>query len=184
MEAFRQQEAQAYRQLLERLILQCGGRKEEIPAQPEEMVELLNRRFRSWFERLYPQSATQELGAEVGALVEMYALQPQANLDYWLEVLPQRLGLEGCSQWRQDHTPLFMAKLTKAILALESWAVERLWPLPSDPQEAKAKVSHWMRSVMNGQRLTSAQRESVCLDLLDNLCWSESLAQIPKIEKA
>lgn len=184
MEAFRQQEAQAYRQLLERLILQFGGRKEEIPVQPEEMVELLNRRFRSWFERLYPQSATQELGAEVGALVEMYALQPQANLDYWLEVLPQRLGLEGCSQWRQDHTPLFMAKLTKAILALESWAVERLWPLPSDPQEAKAKVSHWMRSVMNGQRLTSAQRESVCLDLLDNLCWSESLAQIPKIEKA
>lgn len=147
---------------------QFGGNAEELPEEAEEYVPVLNQLFRRWFERLYPQSGNQKLGAWPAALAEMYALRPEADVKYWFEILPMQFGIPSFSKWKFDYNGLFSSRLVKACLELELWHVEKLFPLPEDPDEAKRKLSHWMRSVMNGARLNEKERESVLIDLMED----------------
>ncbi|MGM9999112.1 MAG: hypothetical protein ACI38Q_06940 [Candidatus Bruticola sp.] len=160
-------------QLAKRIAVQFGGQADELPEKAGEYVPVLNALFRRWFSRLYPNSGGQKVSAWAAALIEMYSLEPEADAHYWFELLPLQFDLPRLSRWDRDHSVTFVARLVRACLELELWHIERLFPMPQDKEEAERKLSHWMRSVMNGTGLSKEQRESIILDLLEELCWSK-----------
>ena len=81
--------------------------------------------------------------------------------------------MPGLSKWDRDNSVTFASRLVRACLELELWHIEGLFPLPEDKEEAEQKLSHWLRSSFNGFGLNKEQRESVLLDLLEELCWSK-----------
>ncbi len=161
------------RNLAGRIAEQFGGKAEELPEKAEEYVAVLNKLFRRWFSRLYPNSGSQKLSPWASALVEMYALEPEADVKYWFELLPLQFDLPGLSKWDRDNSVTFASRLVRACLELELWHIEGLFPLPEDKEEAERKLSHWLRSSFNGFSLSKEQRESILLDLLEELCWSK-----------
>ena len=171
--AFAIHEEKFRRNLAGRIAEQFGGRAEELPEKTEDYVPVLNQLFRRWFSRLYPNSGDQELGPWSAALVEMYALEPEADAKYWFELLPLQFDLPGLSKWDRDNSVTFASRLVRACLELELWHIEGLFPLPEDKEEAELKLSHWLRSSMNGFDLNKEQRESLILDLLEELCWAK-----------
>lgn len=171
--AFVRHEETFRRSLAGRIAEQFGGKAEELPENSEEYVPILNQLFRRWFSRLYPNSGAQKLSPWASALVEMYALEPEADAKYWFELLPLQFDLPGLSKWDRDNSVTFASRLVRACLELELWHIEGLFPLPEDKEEAEQKLSHWLRSSFNGFGLNKEQRESVLLDLLEELCWSK-----------
>ncbi|MGM9991888.1 MAG: hypothetical protein ACI376_03430 [Candidatus Bruticola sp.] len=171
--AFDSCEEKFRRQLAKRIAVQFGAKADELPEKSDEYIPVLNSLFRRWFSRLYPNSGARKMNAWAAALVEMYALEPEADAHYWFELLPLQFDLPRLSRWERDHSVTFIARLVRACLELELWHIEALFPLPQDKEEAEHKLSHWMRSVMNGVGLSKEQRESIILDLLEELCWSK-----------
>lgn len=171
--AFALHEETFRRKLAGRIAEQFGGRAEELPEKTEEYVLILNQLFRRWFSRLYPNSGAQKLSPWASALTEMYALEPEADAKYWFELLPLQFDLPGLSKWDRDNSVTFASRLVRACLELELWHIEDLFPLSEDKEEAEQKLSHWLRSLFNGFSLSQEERESVLLDLLEELCWSK-----------
>ena len=170
--AFSQYEEYCKYKMAERIAMQFGYEEAELPTSSEDYIPILNSLFRRWFSRLYPQSGSQKLGPWSEALAEMYALQPNADSKYWFELLPLQFELPPLSQWKDDHSVTFTARLVRACLELQLWHIEKLFPLPEDKQEAERKLSHWVRSLLNGVGLEQKERESVFLDLMERFCWS------------
>lgn len=167
------------RLLAERIAIQFGGSIEGHEKE-EEYVPVLNSLFRRWFECLYPQSAVQRLTPESHALVEMYAMHPDADADYWFEIFPQQLGLPALSKWHGDNSVAFAARLARACQDLELWHIERLFPKlkdAADKEKYREILSNWVRSVMNGAKLTPEERTSVLLDLMERFCWTPAEEQ-------
>ncbi len=171
--AFTRYQDKFRRRLAGRIAEQFGGQAEALPERAEEYVPILNQLFRRWFSRLYPNSGSQKLSQWASALTEMYALEPEADAQYWFELLPWQFDLPSLSKWDKDNSQTFSSRLVRACLELELWSIEGLLPLPEDKEEAEQKLSHWLRSSFNGFGLNQEERGSVLLDLLEELCWSK-----------
>lgn len=158
----------AYRQT--KLALEIGKLFGGSEAPSSDVSGWLESLYQRWVKRLHPGTSEAELSVGARAVLEL-ANSDKPFAEKWFEVLPAAFGLAAVPDWSPDCGDLYLAKLLRARMELELWRIRQLFPMPEDPELASEKLVQWMNECMEGLGVTNEQRQSVLLDLLEDLCW-------------
>lgn len=131
-------------------------------------VQWLDDQYRAWLGKLHAGSLVCPVGQ--GATELRLLREADASVaEKWFVVLPKKLGLPAVEAWTRDMTSLYKARLTKACIELETWSVHNNLPWKGEDEGGDLQVARWMTGVFDGLQLTPEQRESVLLDVLEEM---------------
>lgn len=133
--------------------------------------------YKRWFDRLYPGTRERRSSRWASALIKAAVKPADSAASFeakWFVELPDGLELPPITEWASDHGSAFLARILNACLELELWHIKDLFPVPEHPERRKEVARAWLEDALDGMKLSTEQRESVILDLMENFCWESA----------
>ncbi|MEW6281096.1 MAG: hypothetical protein AB1758_20950, partial [Candidatus Eremiobacterota bacterium] len=133
-------------------------------------MQWLDTGCREWTATLHPGTESRPVSPRAEALRRtMWVGGPVEQR--WFVDLPMALDLAPVADWESDRSRIFLARVAQARLELELWRVQEILAPGQEPDRIKEQLREWLHQAMDLAGLPISERETVLLDLFDEMVF-------------